>query len=300
MSTAGGNSMHGLFAAALALAAAAGCTSLGGRGREAQSATLARQLTEQGVAAMERGDWLRAESLLERAVSTVPSDTEARRNYAETLWHRGAAPEAIVHLEEACRRAGDDPALWVRTGEVHLALGRLDEASRLADKALRADSRFAPAWALHGRVAAAAGKPRAALADYQRALGFAPDSFETAILVAEAYRQLNEPQQALVALQALADRHAPGDEPTQVLHLQGWALVALARYDDAVGALSRAAERERPTPDLLCDLANAQLLAGRPAQAQRALDGALALDPNHAPSRALTARLATANRGSVQ
>jgi tetratricopeptide (TPR) repeat protein len=294
MSNAGRDRSHGFCAAALVLLAATGCSTLGSRGREAQSAAAARQLTQQGTSALERGDWLRAESLFERAVATSASDAEARRSYAETLWHRGAATEALAQLEEACTHAGHDPGLAVRTGEVDLALGRLDQASRLADKALRLDSRFAPAWALRGRVAAAAGKPREALADYQRSLGLAPDSYEVGILVAETYRQLNEPEQALVALQALADRHSPGDEPQQVLHLEGMALAALARYEDAARVLSQAAERQRPTPDLLCDLANAQLLAGRPAQAQRALERALALDPNHAPSRALTARLASA------
>lgn len=260
-----------------------------------KSVALGRRLTQQGINAMERGDWSRAESLLERAVDTSAKDAQARRSYAEALWHRGAQAEALAQFEEARKLSVADPALTVRTGEVYLALGQRDYARRLVDEALRLDPKFAPAWALRGRVASAAGQHRLALADYQRSLGYAPDNYGVAILVAETYRQLNEPDRALVALQALADRYAPGDEPQQVLHLQGLALAALARYDDAARTLSRAAQRERPSADLLCHLAEAELMAGRAAHANYVLQQALALDPHHEASRALAARMASAD-----
>lgn len=293
---AGWQTLH-LAAFCLALA---GCRTLGNQGPVSQSVAMGRQLTQQGINAMERGDWVRAESLLERAVATSAKDPDARRNYAETLWHRGAPREALAQLEEAGQLAGADPSLTVRTGEVNLILGQLHEASRQADKALRLDPKFAPAWALRGRVASAAGQPRQALADYQKSLGYAPDNYDVAILVAETYRHLNEPERALVALQALADRHSPGDEPQQVLHLEGLALSALGRHDDAVRVFSQATERERPTADLLCDLAQAQWMGGRPSYAQHALEQALALNPNHPASRALASRIATANRALVR
>jgi Flp pilus assembly protein TadD len=280
--------------------ALAGCRTLGSQGPISESVAMSRQLTQQGANAMQRGDWARAESLLERAVAASPDDVDARRNYAETLWHRGTPSDALVQLEEARKRAGADPSLTVRTGEVCLALGRLDEASHLANTALQMDPKFAPAWALRGRVAGAGGRHRRALADYQRSLGYAPDNYDVNILLAESYRQLNEPQRALVALQTLADRHTPGDEPQQVLHLQGMALVALGRYNDAVRVISRATERDRPTADLWCDLAQAQLMAGHPSYARAAIEKALTMDPNHAGGRALSAQMASADRSIVR
>jgi tetratricopeptide (TPR) repeat protein len=259
-----------------------------------QSVATCRQVTQQGVNAIERGDWKRAENLLARAVEVSKVDPDARRQYAETLWHRGALPEALVQLEEARRLAGEDPGLAVRTGELHLAMGKVDVASRMADEALRLDPKFAQGWALRGRVAGATGQIRLALADYQRALGFAPDDRDLTVLVAEAYRQLNEPDRALAALQGAADSYAPGEEPQQVLYLQGLAMTALGRFDDATRSLSRAALRDRPTADILYHLADAQLLAGRVSEAQGSFQEALALAPDHPAARSIGARMAIA------
>ncbi len=279
----------------LLCAVLAGCSTLGVRqGPIPKSVASCRQLTQQGINAMERGDWKRAESLLARAVQTCSADADARRQYAEALWHRGALSEALVQLEEARRLISEDPALAVRAGELYLAMGQVDQARRMVDESLRLDPKFASAWALRGRVASSTGQTRQALADYQRALGYAPEKEDVAILVAEAYRQLNEPQRALLALQAVADNYAPGEEPQQVMYLEGLALAALSRYDDAAQSLAQAARCERPTAEILCRLAEAELLAGRFSTAQTHIQQALAMDPNHEGSRALSARMAMA------
>jgi tetratricopeptide (TPR) repeat protein len=274
--------------------ATCGCRTLSKQGPVSQSVANCRQLTQQGINATERGDWKRAETLLARAVEMSKTDADARRHYAETLWHRGAMPEALQQLNEARRLTSEDPGLAVRTGELHLALLQVNDATRLADEALRLDPKFAAAWALRGRVAAATGQPRQALANFQRALGYAPEDHELTILVAETYRQLNEPERALAALQSLADNYTPGDEPQQVLYLEGLAMMALRRYDDATRSLSQAANRDRPTPEILYRLAEAEMLNGRVGEAQNTLQEVLALAPDHAPSRALQARMAMA------
>ncbi len=263
-----------------------------------QSVAVSRQLTQQGIAAMERGDWKRAESVLSRAVQTN-ADAEARRHYAEALWHRGARNEALTQMEEARKLAGEDPGLVVRCGEMYLALGQVSQAVERAEEALRLDPKHPQAWALRGQVASTNGRPREALADYQRALGYAPDDTQLALLVAEAYRQLNEPERALTALQALGGRYAAGEEPQQVLYLQGLALGALGRHDDAARCLAHAARRDRPSGEILYRLAEAEVRAGHAASAQLALQQALAVEPDHAPSRALSAQLSSTAQAST-
>jgi len=285
-----------VLALVVAIAPLSGCRTLRNESPVSQTVVEGRQLTQQGVNAMDRGDWSRAESLLERAVKTCGESADARRNYAETLAHRGARIDALAQLEAARELAPGDPALAVRTGELQLELGAPAKASDLVDEALKLDPKFAPAWTLRGRIAMAAGRPREALADFQRSLGYAPREYRVNLLVAEVYRQLNEPARALVALQAVADQYPPGDEPQEVLHMEGLALTALRRYDDAARVLAQASQRERPSADLLCHLAEAELMSGRGPHAQYSLQQALALDPSHAASRALMARMATSGK----
>lgn len=277
--------------AVLCAVALAGCRSLD-RAPVSQSVVEGRQLTQQGVNAMERGDWRRAESLLERAVATNSKDGDARRNYAETLWQRDAKAEALAQFEAARKLDDCDPALAVRTGEIYLGMGQPKAAAEMVEVALRADPKFAPGWALRASLSAAAGQHREALADYQRALGYAPDNYHYAIRVAETYRSMNQPEQALVALETLAERFPPSETPQQVLHMQGLTLAALNRHDDAARTLAAAAQRERPGAELLYHLAVSEYASGRPQHAQYALQQALAQDPAHAASQALSAQLA--------
>src|ERR1700677_1073468 len=110
-----------MFAGLLACVTAAGCRTISHEGPVPRSVATCRQLSQQAINAMERGDWKGAEPLLVRALQTSPADVEARRNYAETLWHRGATAQAVAQMEEARRAAPDDTGLAVRAGEMHLA-----------------------------------------------------------------------------------------------------------------------------------------------------------------------------------
>ena len=183
---------------------------------------------------------------------SAPSTSTRDANIAEALWHRQALSECLAQLEEARKLVETDPALAVRAGEVYAAAGQMQKAQSLADDALRLDPKHAAAWTLRGRVASATGQPRRALANYQRALGYEPDRQEIAILIAETYRQLNEPQRALVTLQAVSSKCAPGGEPQQVLYLEGMALTALGRYDEASQSLTQASRADRPSAEILC------------------------------------------------
>jgi tetratricopeptide (TPR) repeat protein len=245
---------------------------------------------------MEKGQRQKAEELLAKAVKTCPGDPEARRHYAETLWQRGACREAVCQLEGAARLAAEDAPLRVRLAEMHLALGEVEPAGQCAEQAIGLNPKLAAAWAARGRVKRAAGEPQQALADCHRALGYAPDDRQILLEVAELHRQLNQPQRALQTLQSLADTYSPTEEPQRVLHLMGMAYMALGRYDDAAESLKAALAREKPTPEILCRLGEAELLAGHPAEAAAAVEQALALQPAHQPSRSLLGRIELAQQ----
>ncbi len=273
-----------------------GCRLPGREGPVPAALTDCRRLSQQGAVALDRGDQPKAELLLSQAVAACPVDAEARRNYAESLWRRGARQEAIAQMEEAGRLVGEDASLWARLAEMHLANNEPEPARQDAERALNLDPKLASAWSIHGGVMQAGGEPREALADYLRALNYAPNERVILLQVAELHRQLNQPDRALQTLQTLADTYAAGEEPAQVLYLQGLAYVAIQRYDDGVESFATAISRGKPTPEMLCQLGQAELLAGHPAEALGAAQQALALQPQHQPSRDLLDRIQTAQQ----
>jgi tetratricopeptide (TPR) repeat protein len=260
-----------------------GCRGLRPQG-PAPSLRTSRRLCQQGALAMEGGQWDRAEDLLGQAVRTCPSDPDARRHYAQVLWHRGEPAQAIAQLEDACRLAADNALFRVLLAEMQLAAGQVELAGRTAQAAVDLAPKLAEAWAIRGQVVRVMGRPRQALGDYHRALGLAPDDRSIQLEIAELYRELNEPRRALAALQSLADSYSPGEEPKQVLYSQGLAYAAIERWDEAATSFSAAAQRE-PTPEVLFQLAQAQLFVGDPAAAAATARQALALDPAHQASR---------------
>ena len=200
---------------------------------------------------------------------------------------RGARTEAIAQLKEACRLIPTDAAMHGQLAEMYLAAGQREAAQATAEMAIRLNPRLPAAWAVRGRAMCAGGNLAQALADFQRALGCVPYDQRILLDTAELYRQMNQPQRALETLQSLANTYSPAEEPQQVLYLQGLAYGALGRHDDAVDSLAAAAARDKPSPEILYRLAQAEWLAGRPADAATTAQQALALDPRHQPTHEL-------------
>ncbi|HYW77934.1 MAG TPA: tetratricopeptide repeat protein, partial [Thermoguttaceae bacterium] len=163
-----------------------------------------------------------------------------------------------------------------------LATNQIDRARRSAEQAIDLNPKLSDAWTIRGRVMSAGGQFERAMADYHRALGYAPNAPEILLETAELYRRMGQPQRALETLQSLADTYPPGEEPCNVLHLTGLAYEALGRHENGADAFYR--------------LGQAEYLAGRMAEANAAAQHALSLQPDHLPSRDLLGRLELANR----
>ncbi len=151
-----------------------GCAVFGRRGQSTAEVTAARELSRQGVAALESGQPQQAEELLKKSLAASPDDASAHRYMAETLWRRGAGDDALAQMSEAVRLEPTNAALAVRAGEMSLAAGRRDIAGDDAERAIRLDPKLASAWALRGHCFLKMNQPDRALADLQRAIELAP------------------------------------------------------------------------------------------------------------------------------
>jgi tetratricopeptide (TPR) repeat protein len=278
---------------AVAAAALSGCATFGRRGPVPEDVTACRELTQQGVAAMEIGQWEKAELLLQRAVETSPVDSVTRRQLAEVLWRRNATDAALLQIEAAVRLDASDASLVVRCGEMLLATGATDKALQRAEEAIRHDPKLSAAWALHGRANWKLGETDRALADLQRALQYSPESPDVLMDVAALYRQLGRHDRCLTTLHHLLDTYPPGQQAQLAQWMEGLALADLGRPQQAADSLLAASRQAPPNADLLFNLAQAQLASGQRDDAVETVQQALSANAAHEPSRQLQLRLAS-------
>ncbi len=274
---------------ACALLTVSGCATLRGHGENSEAIGACRQLSREGVAALEHGDAARAQLLLDQAVGANPNDVDARRQLADVLWQSGAAQEAVIHVDRAVELDPRHAPTIVRSGEMRLGLGDADRALQRSDEALVLDPTLAGAWALRGRVFRAKGQFERSLADFHQALRYNPHSAEVLLEAAEVQYQLGRPQRCLTTLQNLLQSYPPGEEPRRALWLAGLAYTAVDRPHDAVEALYAASTRGGPEPELLFQLARAQSAVGQVAEATATAQQAA--DAGHEGSRTFLAQL---------
>jgi tetratricopeptide (TPR) repeat protein len=277
----------------LLAASTIGCATFGRRSPAPAEVAACRELCAEGVAAIERGHWQHAETLLRQALELSPDDAQSRRYLAEALWRRGAVDDAMSQMTAAVELEAADPELAVRAGEMALAVNALDAALLHADAAIRLDPTQASAWALRGRVFRRMNQNDRAMADWQRALELSPNDVNVLLDVAVLYRERGQSARALAALHHLLDIYPPGEEPQAALMLEGLALMDLQRPHQAVDSLLAAVRRGPPNAEVLYRLAQAQWSAGRYAEATTAAEHALAIDGSHQASRQLLAQLAS-------
>jgi tetratricopeptide (TPR) repeat protein len=268
-----------------------GCALRGKKNVMPESLTACRELSREGVTAMETGELDRAQLLLSEAVTTSPTDVDARRNLAEAMWQKGEYRDAAVQMEAAVGLDPRDAPTVIRAGEMLLAVGAYDRAMQRAEQAIRLDANLSGAWALRGRLYRQRGELDRALADMQHALHYAPQENGALLEVAQIQFELGKPERSLSTLHCLLDTYPPGEEPQQILWLEGLAYGSLDRHQEAVESLYAASVRGQPRPELLFQLAQAEHSAGQRDAAADSLRLALSLDDTHEPSRVMLAQL---------
>jgi len=140
-----------------------------------------------------------AVSELRQAVALDPSSPDALYELA------GAIPpgdESIRLLERAARERLTFVDAWVALGGQQLAAGRIAEAKRAAEAALRVAPHSPQAHVLEGKVALAEGRPDDAIKDGQAALANMANSAAAKLIIADGTARKGEIDAALEAYQA--------------------------------------------------------------------------------------------------
>lgn len=270
-----------------------GCATFRRRGATPEGVATSRELSRQGVAAMEMGQWQQAEDLLRKSLEASSDDASSHRSLAEALWHRGAYQEAMAQIEQAVEHDPHDANAHMRAGEMALAMGARDSAVTHAERAIRCDPKLASAWALRGRCYQRANQPERALADMNHAVELAPQNAEYLLDIATIYRQRGQSARCLTTIHHLLDTYAPGEEPQSVLMLQGLVFLDMNRPQQASEALALAAQHGQPNVEVMYHLARAYTAAGEAELAATTAQQALALDATHQPTRELLSQIAT-------
>ena len=275
----------------LVLLSAPGCASLYQRTIASEDVVSCRERWQQGVDATQRGDWDAAVELFRSATQVCPEDARARSGLAEALWHCSQQGEALSEMNEAIRLAPENFSYHVRTGEMHLEREEIDVAETSVERALALGPHTASVWSLKGDVHFQRDEMESALQSYYRAIFYQPHYPHAQLQIAKIYQRQNRPQRALTTLQMVTDQSPPGTAPLDVLYQTALAYKALGRTSEAADCLAIVARRGSPGPELLYELAEAQLSAGRTGRAWQTATSALQLDPGHLPSRDLMARV---------
>lgn len=275
----------------LVVQCSSGCRSLKS-GRQTRELAAARQFSLRGADALQQKKYSDAEALFTEAIRRSPADERAQWGMAEVLWEKGNRSAATEHMESAAEISGENPELLVRLGQMHLREGNLDAAMNKATKALEGNRQHAEAWALQGQVLTQKNELQAAVQCYHRALIAQPNSPDVQVALADVYFELERPQRALATLDRIADASPDEMISAKAWMLKGQALAALGESWESQKCLREAAVCVKDdNPELLLQLAEAQLVSGDLAEARICLGRALRRDPQNPSALQLQAAL---------
>ncbi len=268
---------------AIALAVAAGewiCRRLGKSGRYAGIVACVAVLLVLGAATWRRsGVYAGEETLWRDNVAKNPGAWQAHNNLGIALMRSGRLPEAIRHYEQALRVMPDYAAAHHNLGVALAQLGRMQEAIAHDEQALRIKPDFAEAHYTLGIALAETGKVVDAIDHYQQALRINPDYAEAHESLGVALVQLRRLPEAIVqyqqALQIDPDNAKTHYNLGNALQQLGNIREAISHYQEAVRINPNFAEAHN-------NLGNFLLQEGRVSDAIAEYEEVLRINPDSA------------------
>ncbi len=238
-----------------------------------------RDLTFQGVNALHHGQVDQAATLLQQAVQASPDDQRIRQHLADAMVQQGRVDAAIQQLQAAIESSPHDPRLYVELGTLHLSRNQPETALVCAESALKINRQLPCAWVLHGQCKESTRDLHAALASFHRAAALPDVSPDVQINIAQTYRSMDRPMQALNALELFTENYATDQIPESTVLLMADTLVDLKQTDRATEQLAQLTRRHDATPEAWLALSRIQSATGGTATALMTAQDASQLFP---------------------
>jgi tetratricopeptide (TPR) repeat protein len=201
---------------------------------------------------------------------------EAALQLDSNLWFSWAIRAIILREFKRYQEAGesvatalelapdpDDPWLLYWSGLLHLETGEHDASTSEFRAALRSQPHDQLTHRLLARALLEAGEPDEALAVAKAAVSIGEDAWTLSIL-GDAYATIGRRKEAEKAYTSSSVRLKKGPPGPEDAWLEGWNLLHLGRYDEALAALLDQLARKPDETGLDLDFALATLCSGRP------------------------------------
>ena len=249
-----------------------------------------------GLEAVQKGKLDQAKGFFTKAAEENPNDFRVRANLARTLQQSGETQLAIRQMQHAVELSRGDSRMQVELGEMYLDAGQWLPARQQAQVAIEANHQYAPAWALRGKTEKAKGNYEQALADFQKALGYAPGTTAIQLQIVDTYQKMGQPLLALSAVEQVLNRLSVDQQPEEALIAKSVALMDLKQLRPAIDLLETASLREKASSEIFVRLSQAQLLAGQTSKARMTLGRGQEAFPNLTVFDELVTELQTAKQ----
>ncbi len=233
---------------------------------------------KKALAAYERGDLAKAESLCVAALRVQPGFFDALHLLAVVQSRRGRHAAALASFEEARKLKPADAALLGDRASALAGAKRYEEALAGYAAALAVRPDYAQAHDHRGSVLMEMRRYDEALASYGKAVVLDPDNAAFVNNLGRAFTRLRRYAEAL---DCYADALALRPHYTDALINRGITLGEIGRYDEALACLEAALAQAADHPDALLNRANILYQLERSEDALATYDRLLARHPGH-------------------
>lgn len=217
------------------------------------------------------------------ACSETP--TLAPKDRAEGLYIKGTAEylqgnfeAALASFDEVKVLLPDDPRLPAARGEVYLSMGRMDDASKEFEAALKLDPKRSTNWSRLGFIHAQLGRTEEALSALRKALALYPNDYNALEQLGELHARRNEHDEAVRHF-ILASDAAPDADKSSLTMRAVDVLLKQDRHADVLALAQKATGKGVRTPELLTTLGDEWVRAGKLPEAVEAYREAASKSP---------------------